>query len=73
MLALPSNIGYSLVWYTGETRPKTRKKADGTREKVGDIRIKASFESTSKELIEKKLLWLTENGFEIVGVYDCVF
>jgi hypothetical protein len=73
LLALPTRKGWSVSWYTGEVRPRTRKMKDGTRKVVGEIRFKESFESTSKEKVEQKAKELKEQGFEVEGIYECIF
>ena len=73
MIALPTTEGWMVTWYTGKTRPKTRKRRDGTRKVVGEIRFKDSYISTSKSKVEAKAKELAEQGFEVIGVCECIF
>lgn len=64
MITLPTTSGWTVAWYTGETR--TRK--DG---KV--IRFQNSYESTSKAKVEAKAKELAEQGYEIAYITECCF
>lgn len=73
MLALPTREGWTVDWYTGETSPRTRKMKDGTRKVVGTIRWQKSYYSTSKADVEAKAEELKKQGFEVIGIYECIF
>lgn len=73
MIALPTTEGWQVTWYTGEVRPRTRKRKDGTRKVVGEIRFQDCFISTSKEKVEAKAKELAEAGYEVIGIYECFF
>ena len=73
MLYLPSTAGWMVSWYTGEVRDRTRKGKDGSRSVVGQIRLTDSFQSTSKEKVEAKAEELRRAGYEIEGIYECIF
>ena len=63
-LVLPTREGYGVSWYTGEETINRRGKV---------IRWKNSFQSKSKEEVDRKVGELKEAGFEIVDVYECIF
>lgn len=63
-ITMPTNIGWSVDWYTG----KTRTKANGEI-----VRYKDTFESTSREKVEAKVEELKKQGFEIAEIYECIF
>ena len=65
MIALPTTSGWMVSWYTGET--KVSKKTGKTR------RLKGMYESTSKEKVEEKKRQLEAEGYEIEGIYECIF
>ncbi len=67
-LTLPTTSGWMVEWYTGEVR--TIHYRNG---RTVDQKVKDSFESTSKEEIDDKVKELKENGFEVIGVYECCF
>ena len=73
MLTLPTRNGWMVSWYTGEVRPKYRKMKDGTRKVIGEIRFTNSFESTSKEAVEKKAEEIRAAGYEIEMIAECIF
>ena len=74
MFALPTREGWSVNWYTGEVRPKIRKdRKTGEKKVVGELRFKDSFVSTSKEEVEAKAEELKKKGFEVIGIYECIF
>lgn len=73
MLTLPTRNGWTVSWYTGEVRPRTRKMKDGTRRVIGEIRMMDSFESTSREEVEKKAEEIKAAGYEIEMITECIF
>lgn len=64
MIALPTRSGWTVAWYTGET--KTRKNG-----KV--IRFQDTYESTSKAKVEAKAKEMAEQGYEIAYITECIF
>ena len=64
MLTMPSRSGWHLSWYTGKT---------ATLRSGRVIRHKDSYESTSKEKVEQKAKELRNKGFEVEGIYECIF
>lgn len=73
MLTLPTRNGWMVSWYTGEVRPRTRKMKDGTKKIIGEIRLKNSFESVSKEEVERKAEEIRAAGYEIEMITECIF
>lgn len=67
-IALPTNSGWMVEWYTGEVR--TIHYRNG---RTIDQKVKTSFESKSKAEIDQKVEELKEDGFEVIGVYECCF
>lgn len=63
-IALPTTSGWMVDWYTGKT--VVTKKGE-------TLRFKDSYESTSKEKVEAKAEELKRNGFEVIGIYECIF
>ncbi len=68
MIALPTRNGWFVSWYTGEV--KTIKYNKGTTK---TIRMKDSYESTSKDKVMQKVEELKAQGFEIEMVTECIF
>ena len=68
MITLPTRDGYMVSWYTGET--KTLKYKNG---KTKEVRMKDSYTSTSRAMVEAKAKWLRDNGYEIEYVAECIF
>lgn len=64
MITLPTTSGWTVSWYTGETR---------TRKDGRVIRFQNSYESTSKEKVEAKAKELAEQGYEIAYITECIF
>lgn len=74
MIALPSRQGWTVSWYTGEVRDRTRKVRGGTRKVVGKIRMKDCFTSTSREAVEAKAKEMLDAGYELDGgICECMF
>ena len=73
MIALPTRDGWMVSWYTGEVRPRTRKRKDGTRKVIEEIRFKDSFCHTSKAKVEAKAKEMADAGYEVIGIYECIF
>ena len=71
--AQPMNVGWSVSWFTGEVRPRTRKMKDGSRKVIGEIRMHGDFYTTSREAAEQKAAELIENGYEEVKIGRCMF
>lgn len=70
LIALPSRIGWTVGWYTGEVRIIRYKNKN---RKPKEVRVKNSYESTSKEMVLSKKQELEKNGFEIAYFSECVF
>jgi len=69
MIALPSRQGWTVSWYTGEVRDRTRK-----GKVIGKIRMKDCFTSTSKEAVEAKAKEMQAAGYELDdGICECMF
>lgn len=68
MIALPTRNGWMVSWYTGETKTIKYNK-DTTK----TIRMKDSYESTSKAKVMQKAEELKAQGFEIEMVTECIF
>ena len=64
MIALPTTAGWTVAWYTGETR---------TRKNGTVIRFQDTYESTSKEKVEAKAKEMAEQGSEIADITECSF
>lgn len=63
-LALPTRSGWTVEWYTG----KTITFRNGKIHRLTDI-----FESTSKASVEAKAEMLRQDGYEVIGIYECIF
>ena len=46
---------------------------DGTRKVIGEIRMMDSFESTSREEVERKAEEIKAAGYEIEMITECIF
>ncbi len=68
MLILPTTSGWSVEWYTGEIRTFYK----GTPWEK-QVRMKNSFETTSKARAEAKAEEMRKQGYEIIGIYECIF
>ena len=73
MIVLPTTEGWMVSWYTGEVRPRMKKRKDGTWKVVGEIRFKDSYCHTDKSRVEAKAKELAEKGVEVIGIYECIF
>lgn len=63
MISLPTRQGWLVEWYSGKSitvRGKT-------------IRLKDTFETTDRAKAEQKAEDLKAKGFEIAGIYECIF
>ena len=65
---LPTTNGWSVEWYTGEVRTIHYKNG-----RTKEVRQKKSYETTSKADAEAKAQQLEAEGFEIEGIYECIF
>lgn len=73
MIALPTREGWMVSWYTGKVAPKTRKRKDGTKKVVGEIRFQDTYISRSKKQVEAKAKELAEQGYEVIGICECIY
>lgn len=69
MLTLPSRNGFTIEWETGEVRVVKYRNRDYGKE----IKVKDSFESTSREEVEAKQRKLKEQGYKVSEIMECIF
>ena len=67
MLAMPTNEGYLVTYYTGEIKVFHRKNGDKLYRVTKDLYFKSAAAK------DEKVAELKKSGYEIEGVYECVF
>jgi hypothetical protein len=69
MLTMPTRHGWTVEWETGEVRVMKYKNCDYSRE----IKLKDSFESTSRTEVEAKQREMKEKGYKVSEIMQCIF
>ena len=63
-LSLPTRSGWMVEWYNKEVHTTKNGKV---------IRHISSFESTSLESVEAKAEQMKKDGYEVIGISECIF
>lgn len=68
-LVMPSHVGWSVVWETGEIKQFHNK--DGSVRKT--VVIHNSYETTNHDKALQKKAEMEAKGFKNVKIYECIF